>query len=283
MPPARNLDTPATSSTQVNIDTLTALVQQLVDRDVQQTQDVIKAMVAEQVKAALTAISSASNTPSPASRSPKPPKVSEANLWDGAPTTINRFFNELALVFAADKDRYSSVDAKIRYAFSKFTGDHAGQFKDNIIGRVLKGEKTWETWDDFEKEIRTSFPSTNLMDQAQRELESLKQGSKSAEEFFTKFDTHRHHSEYNDAALIAILKRNLNPTLLANIYQTYRIETELKTYEQWKTAAVERDRNSRDLAYVTGTSMSYEDDDPTPPPSPLPPHSCTTVEVLQLR
>jgi hypothetical protein len=185
---------PDTTPAQTSLDTLTALIQQLVNRETVRdsvniksmvtehvkaqlaattTSPDIKALVAEQVKAqlAITPATSTSATPTP--RSPKPPKVSEANNWNSSPTTINHFFNKLALVFTADKERYGAVDAKIHYAFSKFTGDHARQYKDNIIGLVLKGEKAWETWDNFEKEIHISFPSINLTDQAQRELEIL--------------------------------------------------------------------------------------------------------------
>jgi hypothetical protein len=90
--------------------------------------------------------------------------------------------------------------------------------------------------------------------------------------------------------LISIIKRNLNHDLNANIHATYRATTDLTTYEQWKTAAIERDRNFRDLDYVTSLSSftlavdDFDDDfaSPSRPSSSTKPivcHNCSQEGV----
>ncbi|RDB19712.1 Transposon Tf2-9 polyprotein [Hypsizygus marmoreus] len=119
----------------------------------------------------------------------------------------------------------------------------------NTVDDIEKGLKTWYLWKEFEAELKDHFESESKKDTAQLAVGTLKQENLTAEEYFDTFESFSHDTHFNDEALVCILKTNLNPRLLSAIYGQ---DTTPTMYKEWKTAALHKDHQWRELQYNLG-------------------------------
>lgn len=114
--------------------------------------------------------------------------------------------------------------------------------EDSIINNGQHG-----TWDEFKDKLQRSFADPNEIKTSQAKLSSLRQGGKTAEEFFQEFDLLRRKANYtagHDQYLIELLEENLNESLVIRVYNAEVLPV---TYADWKTKAILMDGLDRCL------------------------------------
>lgn len=180
------------------------------------------------------------------------------------------FIHLINVYFAANRALYTTDEAKILFTLSLMREGTAGPWAQNFIdGRTQpRGLVILDSWNDFTRELNTSFGDINEAQHAQEELLTIQQGTLTAEEFFQRLDILRRKAGYvtgYDQFLIRILERSLRAHLVDSVLSMPTIPD---TYEGWKVAATHFDgnRRRRDDAMRNRQSTAYRR--PFPPPIP---------------
>jgi len=98
-------------------------------------------------------------------------------------------------------------------------------------------------WMDLRKEIEEKFTQPLEQQQAQIQLDLLRQNRMTASEFFNKFDLYsRAAGQNNDTYLIFLVRRALNTSIISAIASSGKIPT---TYADWKEMAIAIDDSRR--------------------------------------
>jgi hypothetical protein len=176
-------------------------------------------------------------------------RVAKPDPYDGSAEKLDTFLRQLFLCFSDDAVYFADDNRRIRFALSHMKEKFALQWANRVIGEMEDGTLRFFSWTEFKQAVIRAFSNTNKKEQAQRKLESLRQGGKAAEEYFVEFEEYKALAKYNDEAYVAILKRNLNPGLVRRIYELESIPT---TYEKWKDYALRFDQNYREHQALIG-------------------------------
>jgi hypothetical protein len=127
--------------------------------------------------------------------------------------------------------------SRIRFNHSFFTDGLLGKFAANYIDEIMNETfLQYGVFHDFQAQCETAFQDTNKKSNAKNQLMLLKQGSKTAEEFFQEFDqlkfaaryTNRHH----DDVLVKLLHDAIRNTTINHIYTQSLLPAD---YQAWKT------------------------------------------------
>jgi len=178
-------------------------------------------------------------TPEPKSYKPKKP-----HDYDGSVATFDRFMRELRANFAADPKAFESVRGRIIFALSCMATGKAERWANRMEKRVFNGRFTVTTWEAFESLLKEHFDDPNEREHAQTKIGSLKQGKKSADEFFVEFEDLMDLAGYNDEAYIHLLCDNLDKEVVRAIYYQRAMP---KTYAEWKEHAIQIDRHIKEF------------------------------------
>ena len=105
----------------------------------------------------------------------------------------------------------------------------AAQWASFVIRELETKTRSYKNWDEFCEQVKVAFRDHNKKDAAQWKLEQLKQGTRSATEFFIEFKECKALARYNDEGYITLLIKGLLLQVLEWIYTLEMIPT---TYEQ---------------------------------------------------
>jgi len=170
-------------------------------------------------------------------------KLSPPEYFDGTKSKLITFERQLALYFAGKPKLYGddimeSNLNRILFALSYMRGGRAEEWANEFIDRAVTSGN-WGTWEEFHAQLQGSFRDANACLLGQHCLESMKQGSHPAEDYFIAFDAAIRQAGYNEethgAVLIHYLEQNLNSTLVDRIYDS---DPFLLTYKDWKNKAI---------------------------------------------
>lgn len=188
--------------------------------------------------------------------------VSAPKSFDGKPKNYPAFVSSLVTQFRADPHTYSTPHSKIWYALSHMKDGIAELWARRMIEGIESGAYKITTWDDFEGLMRLQFDSVNRKLDAQRAIASFKQGSKTAEEFFTQFEDYKADAGFGEETIIFFLKDNLNPGILSKIVF---MPNQPKTYDEFKKAAYFFDRQYRENKERTKSSTTNSSNNTSKP------------------
>jgi hypothetical protein len=121
---------------------------------------------------------------------------------------------------------------------SFFTGGLPEKFAANFIDKIMyTATPDWGTYDDCYTQCDDAFKDTNKKTNAENQLALLKQGSKSAEEFFQEFEQLAQTAGYRDThhndVLIKLLHDAIKTSIIDNIYRQTTLPAD---YDAWKTS-----------------------------------------------
>ena len=124
-------------------------------------------------------------------------------------------------------------------------GGRAKEWANEFIdGAIATGD--WGTWEDFRSRLEGSFRDANECLSTQHRLETMRQGSQPAEDFFIGFDAAIRQAGYDEkthaAVLIHYLEQGLVTSLVDRIYDCDPLPT---TYQEWKKKAINLDQLHR--------------------------------------
>jgi Retrotransposon gag protein/Zinc knuckle len=187
----------------------------------------------------------------------KAPKLPVPDVFDGSRDKYKEWKRQIALYAMVRKADFQDDEEKIAWVIGLMKGGTAGPLADNFVDELIDPSKPTpdylSDWKKFMTKMDEMFKEADEQGKALQKLKALKQGSKTADEFFAEFKTWAAATKFNDEALIDRLKEGLNGPLLDSIYHLNKLPT---TLDEWYTEASRLDRQWRDREAMKGRSSS---------------------------
>ena len=162
----------------------------------------------------------------------KPEDFTDAKNWDKFKRQEFLYYEEYEEEFGYDES------TRIRFDLSFFTGGLPEKFAANFIDQAMSSTRIlkWGTFREFRQRCEEAFQDTNKKTNAENQLTLLRQGSKTAEEFFQEFDqlafatgyTNTHHNNI----LIRLLHKAIHNKIIDLVYSQPTLPAD---YWAWKT------------------------------------------------
>ncbi|KAG1836447.1 hypothetical protein DFJ58DRAFT_171486 [Suillus subalutaceus] len=173
--------------------------------------------------------------------------LSRPDDFSGVKGTVSfkTWWRQVRVMFEAEPKIFTDDKKKVLFATSCMKGGSAGLWADNYTEEQfsLPSAQRW-SFVDFEAALKASFDDANAKREAQRQLELLKQGSLTAEEFFVQFDQLARTAGWSagsDDHLNLLLERALNSRLVDRIWESSDT-IKAGTFAAWKAKAIEQDQ-----------------------------------------
>lgn len=239
------------ANTQDLLNMLQALTQQVTN---------LTAQVAQQVANPPQAVV---NMPAPAPVV-RMPTIAAPPIFKGEMGETEVFLRAIQIYMATHAAEFSSAETRVMFALSYIQGGIAQPWKEQILERYVARETAvmvalqnqdplpadvFASWDDFKAEFNRRFADPNPMATAIAQLETLRQGNSTCDEFTVKFQNIASRTGYNDAALIELYKKRLNNKLLEKLYTLPIMPTTLQRFQNndgWYDWAQRLDRQWRE-------------------------------------
>ena len=174
----------------------------------------------------------------PKVRMPDPPS------FDGSIKETENFLGSLENIFASQPQSFPSVESKVRYALTFLTGG-ASNWRKLLLRDISNGYFDFSSWKAFEERFRETFGNPHLVEEARRKLWTIRQGSRTSEDFFLEFEAIRLEADICENSLIMFLQAALRPSILSEVL---RHDPPPKTYTEWKSTSLRADHNQRNSA-----------------------------------
>ncbi|KAI5116902.1 hypothetical protein M0805_004035 [Coniferiporia weirii] len=186
--------------------------------------------------------------------------LAKPNEFDGTREYARRFLSSCETYLRVNKHIYDTDELKINFVLSFMQTRTAGDWAINHESLAsaynvdAKGNKLttivgYGTWDDFVKDFKSTFITTDDTNEAQQALIKLKQTG-TADDFNNQFQSLATRSGITSPeALIALYQAGLTPALLKTIYNRNTMPT---TINDWYKAASRSDNIYRRLRTIQG-------------------------------
>ncbi|KAI5115284.1 hypothetical protein M0805_001571 [Coniferiporia weirii] len=186
--------------------------------------------------------------------------LAKPNEFDGTREYARRFLSSCETYLRVNKHIYDTDELKINFVLSFMQTRTAGDWAINRESLAsaynvdAKGNKLstivgYGTWDDFVKDFKSTFITTDDTNEAQQALIKLKQTG-TADDFNNQFQSLATRSGITSPeALIALYQAGLTPALLKTIYNR---DTMPNTINDWYKAASRSDNIYRRLRAIQG-------------------------------
>ncbi|KAI5115079.1 hypothetical protein M0805_006451 [Coniferiporia weirii] len=186
--------------------------------------------------------------------------LAKPNEFDGTREYARRFLSSCETYLRVNKHIYDTDELKINFVLSFMQTRTAGDWAINRESLAsaynvdAKGNKLstivgYGTWDDFVKDFKSTFITTDDTNEAQQALIKLKQTG-TADDFNNQFQSLATRSGITSPeALIALYQAGLTPVLLKTIYNHDTMPT---TINDWYKVASRSDNIYRCLRAIQG-------------------------------
>ena len=175
----------------------------------------------------------------PVPQTPKEPRVSLPEKFDGDRTKLRDFVNQIRLVFRLQPQRYSSKEIQVGFIGTLLSGTALSWFS----SLLEKNSPLLANLDQFLEELSRTFGERDRALIATTKLRSLQQRSRPASAYVAEFQQIACDLDWNDTALITMFRWGLRDdikTLLLNLPKpttlseaiTQAIECDNRLFEQ---------------------------------------------------
>lgn len=174
------------------------------------------------------------------------PKVRMADppTFDGSIKETENFLSSLENIFDSQPTSFPSVESKIRYSLTFLTGG-ASNWRKLLLRDINDGNFLFTTWDAFETRFRDTFGNPHQIDEARRKLWTIRQNSRTSEDFFLEFEEIRLEANICENSVVMFLQAALRPSILNEVLRREPIPV---SYQEWKAASLRADHNQRNSA-----------------------------------
>ena len=196
----------------------------------------------------------------------RPPKndVALPRAYGGG-EDFREFMQEIHLYLDAHLTHYPTDHDKVSFIISLLQYGRAETWKVQYQADHTDpaGTITWPTLAAFTADLVNTFEDPNLAEKSYRKFEELRQGTMTADEFFSHFDILRSRAGLTgpavDVVLVNQLRRALNGRVIMGVMRSSPVPT---TYAAWRAKAIEIDRTEQQLDHtLRGRRRAL----PTPP------------------
>jgi hypothetical protein len=184
------------------------------------------------------------NQPSRTSQAGPKVRMADPPSFDGSIKETENFLSSLTNIFDSNPSSFPTDESKIRYSLTFLTGS-ASNWRKLLLREVSDGTFILNSWTAFEQRFRTTFGNPHLVDEARRKLWTIRQGSRTSEDFFLEFEELRLEADICENSLIMFLQAALRPSILNEVL---RRDPPPTTYNEWKSTSLRADHNQRNSA-----------------------------------
>ncbi len=165
-------------------------------------------------------------------------KVHTPAVFTGTKTRTKEFLVQCRLYFAARPNDFPDDEARIAFALSHCQGGTAGPWAADYFDTVYDKPNATYNWDIFKKAFEEYFSDTLEAESARSQLQRLRQGKSSVQEYVTAFNTFKNNSKYDDTTLIERFSQGLNYEIMKHILVQAQPPKKL---QDWQELAVKLD------------------------------------------
>jgi hypothetical protein len=134
---------------------------------------------------------------------------------------LEGFLQDCGIYIASNENDFTNDAAKTQFILSHIAGGEAETWKENYFNTVIaknSGTAHWETPTELAANLQTNFSREDDVEESLRRLETLKQGSKTAEEIVNEHRVLMAQAKLSDSTLaVRMFRRSLNPSLAMKI------------------------------------------------------------------
>jgi len=135
--------------------------------------------------------------------------------------TLEKFIQDSSIYASANEKDLPTAQAKTQFLLSYIDGGEADTWKEYFFNRYIiqpNGSYHWPTPNEVIASLRTNFTKEDKIEESLRKLETMKQGSRTAEEIVNECQILKSRARINDNPLtVRMFRRILNPSLAMKI------------------------------------------------------------------
>jgi hypothetical protein len=147
--------------------------------------------------------------------------VRKPDVFTGDRKKLETFIRDCEIYIAANENDFANDATKTQFILSHVVGGEAETWKENYFNTIIAknpARPNWETPNALIRNLRTNFSREDDVEESLRKLETLKQGSKTAEEIVNKHRVLMARAKLSDSTLaVRMFRRSLNPSLAMKI------------------------------------------------------------------
>jgi len=158
--------------------------------------------------------------------------VPDPEWFDSDRTKFKDWWRGIRLFLKSN--RVNGTDDRITAILARLRGGVAGIYAQKKLDE-LDEENDTQDWDDFVKEIKTTFSDKSKVADAEWKIETFKQGKRNTADFMIEFNTLATKADTNKLHAIFLLKKNVQQDIIKTIlgYPPIAMPESLK---EWKVA-----------------------------------------------
>jgi hypothetical protein len=170
--------------------------------------------------------------------------------FDGDRKGIQKFILNCRSYLQTNQHSYDTDESKVSFILSFMDDGEAGKWKENYLLSILDatGSLTFPKIEDFMKILLKTFKPVNQERDATHQIDTLRQGKKTAEEVITEFRLLSNQAGYTMTTtsdhnhLIGKLQKVLNTNLVRRVLLLDNVPI---TIDDWAEKAIQIDSNYR--------------------------------------
>ena len=151
------------------------------------------------------------------------------------------------------------MDNRITAILAHLRGGVAGIYTQKKLNKLDKDNDT-QDWDEFVKELKTTFSDKSKAVDAEWKIETFKQGKRNTADFIIEFEALAMKADTDKLHAIFLLKKNVQHDIIKTILGYLPIAMP-KTLKEWKVAITSvgqgYESTKRRHDYKTGTGTTY--------------------------
>ena len=132
--------------------------------------------------------------------------VPDSGWFDGDRTKFEDWWRGIRLFLKSN--RVNRTDDRITAILARLKGGIAGIYAQKKLDELDEDNDT-QDWDDFVKEIKTTFSDKSKAADAKWKIKTFKQGKRNTADFMIKFDALATKTDTNELHVIFLLKKNV--------------------------------------------------------------------------
>ena len=158
--------------------------------------------------------------------------IPDPGWFDGDQTKFEDWWRGIRLFLKSN--RVNRTDDKITVILAHLRGGVAGIYAQKKLDE-LDEENNTQDWDDFVKEIKTTFSNKSKAADAEWKIETFKQEKRNTVDFMIKFDTLATKADTDELHMIFLLKKNVRQDIIKTILEYPPIAMP-ESLKEWKVA-----------------------------------------------
>jgi len=142
-------------------------------------------------------------------------------VFSGDRKNLEKFIRDSSIYASANEKDLPTPQTKTQFLLSYIDGGEADTWKEYFFNRYVvqpNGSYHWPTPEEVIASLRANFTKEDEIEESLRKLETMKQGSRTAEEIINEFRILKARAKIEDSPLtVRMFRRILNPSLAMKI------------------------------------------------------------------